>query len=389
MSDETQAIVANGIPLALVSALYIAVTVALAPTALRERHRMSTLALAFFSLFPFLGALTALLARFVLVEGRPFGDHLWIGLAAIVIAALPPLAVLVQIGRGRQLLDRWARSGEVEARAAFLDRELDSVAVVSTRLARARDPEGVARALLGQVGAMLGVDMTVLVLVDEIDGVATGVFGLAGGEELEWARSIRLDLGKQPSGVATAVRTRQPVMADDAGASPFVNQELVREHGVKSIAFVPLLIGRKVTGVVMAAHTTRQRPFQRDEVGLLQTVAAEAALALDRVRFASELAEALERERIVARIARKVRSELDLDSVLEIAVSETGRALDVSRCFIRLGVLGEPMSIGAEWEADGVEPVGDVAEQLPVANLAMNRSETVAVGDVASAPELD
>jgi len=389
MSEKTQAIVANGIPLALVSALYIAVTVALAPTVLRERQRMSTLALAVLSLFPVLAALTALLAGFVVVEGKPFGDHLWIGLAAIVIAAVPPLAVLVQIGRGRQLLDRWARSDEVEARAAFLDRELDSVAAVSNRLARARDPEGVARALLGQVGEMLGADLTVLVLVDEIDEVATGVLGLAGDEELEWTRSIRLDLRERPSGVATAVHERQPVVVDDAAASPIVNQDLVGEHGVKSIAFVPLLIGRKVTGVVIAAHTTRQRPFQRDEVALLQTVAAEAALALDRVRFASELAEALERERIVARIARKVRSELDLDSVLEVAVSETGRALDVSRCFIRLGVADEPMSIGAEWHAAGAAPIGLLAEQLPVVNLALRRRETVAIGDVAAAEELD
>jgi PAS domain S-box-containing protein len=389
MSGETQAIVANGIPLALVSALYTAVTVALAPTALRERHRMSTLALAFLSLFPFLAALTALLAGFVIVEGRPFGDHLWIGLAAIVIAAVPPLAVLVQIGRGKQLLDRWARSGEVEARAAFLDRELDSVAAVSTRLARARDPEGVARVLLEQVGSMLGVDMTVLVLVDEIDGVASGVLGLAGEQELDWARSIRLDLREKPSGVASAVQKRRPIVVDDAETSPIVNQDLVREHQAKSIAFVPLLIGRKVTGVVMAAHTGRQRPFLRDEIALLQTVAAEAALALDRVRFASGLAEALERERIVARIGRKVRSELDLDAVLQVAVAETGRALDVSRCFIRLGVAGEPMPIGAEWDADGVAPVGDVAERLPVANLAMRSGETVAIGDVATAPELD
>ena len=356
MSGETQAIVANGIPLAIVSALYTAVTVALAPTALRERHRMSTLALAFLSLFPFLAALTALLAGFVMVQGRPFGDHLWIGLAAILIAAVPPLAVLVQLGRGRQLLDRLARSGEVEARAAFLDRELDSVAAVSTRLVRARDPEGVAHALLEQFGSMLGVDLIVLVLVDEDEGVARGVLGLTGEQELEWVRSLRLDLGDTPSGIARAVQERKPVVVDDAERSPVVNQELVRQHGAKSLAFVPLLIGRKVTGVVVAAHTSRQRAFRRDEIALLQTVAAEAALALDRVRFASELAEALERERIVARIARKVRSELDLDAVLQVAVSETGRALDVSRCFIRLGMAGEPMSIGAEWDADGVRP---------------------------------
>jgi GAF domain-containing protein len=72
-----------------------------------------------------------------------------------------------------------------------------------------------------------------------------------------------------------------------------------------------------------------------------------------------------------------------------VAVSETGRALDVSRCFIRLGVTGEQMTIGAEWDAEGVPPIGQVAERLPVTNLATSRRETVAIADVLAAPELE
>ena len=129
----------------------------------------------------------------------------------------------------------------------------------------------------------------------------------------------------------------------------------VRESVVaEGAAFIPLLAAQRVLGVLVVASTTE---ITDDELTLLQALAGEGALALDRLRSAEELAEALERERIVARIARKVRSELDLDAVLEVAVSETGRALDVSRCFIRLGVTGDEMSIGAEWDADGVAPV--------------------------------
>src|SRR5262245_37535290 len=296
MSGETQAIVVNGIPLAIVAALYTAVTFALAPTALRERRRMSSLVFAFLSLFPFLAALAVLLAAFVFVEQRPLGDHLWIAFGAIVIAAIPPVAVLVQLGRGKQLVDRWARSGEVEARAAFLGRELGSVAAVSTRLARTRDPESVARALFAQAQSMLGADLAVLVLVDEIDGIASGVLGVSGDEELDWVPSFRLELGDQPSGVARAVRTRKPIVVDDAETSDYVRRDLVEQMNAKSIVFVPLLIGKKVTGVLLLADTSRKRTFERDEIALLQTVAAEGALALDRVRFASELAEALERE---------------------------------------------------------------------------------------------
>src|SRR5215218_10011850 len=110
MSGETQAIVVNGIPLAIVSALYTTVTAALAPTALRERRRMSGIVFAFLSLFPILAALTAVLAGYVVIEATPLGGNLWVGFAITLIATLPPVAVLVQLGRGKQLLNRWAHS---------------------------------------------------------------------------------------------------------------------------------------------------------------------------------------------------------------------------------------------------------------------------------------
>ncbi|MDQ4081968.1 MAG: GAF domain-containing protein, partial [Actinomycetota bacterium] len=98
---------------------------------------------------------------------------------------------------------------------------------------------------------------------------------------------------------------------------------------------------------------------------------------------------ALERERLVAEIARKVRSELDLDEVLQIAVSETGRALGVVRCFIRLGQADERMPVKAEWHARGLQPLGDSADRLAVSNLAARERRTVAIADVENAPELE
>jgi PAS domain S-box-containing protein len=107
------------------------------------------------------------------------------------------------------------------------------------------------------------------------------------------------------------------------------------------------------------------------------------------VHGSEELQAAVERERLVAEISRKVRSELDLDSVLQVAVEETGRAAGVLRCFVRLGEPGEPMPIRAEWDAPGAEPVDPgVAERLPASNLAALERRTVAIGDVEAAEEL-
>jgi PAS domain S-box-containing protein len=259
---------------------------------------------------------------------------------------------------------------------------------VSRSLGRAREPVSVARALLEQVADLLAADFSMLAAVDEDRNEASGVLGLAGKKTLDWWAQLRLDLD-QPSGIARAISARAPVAVEDVRNSTVVSRELARRVDAKSAVFVPLLSGRRVVGVLVVGTSRSRRSFTPDELSMLEAVAAEGALALDRERSAADLAQALERERLVARIARKVRSELDLDAVLEIAVAETGRALDVMRCFIRLGGAGEAMPVRAEWDAAGIAPIGDEAERLAASNLAALRRTTVAIADVAGAEELD
>src|SRR5205823_5200070 len=133
------------------------------------------------------------------------------------------------------------------------------------------------------------------------------------------------------------------------------------------------------------ATTHERRVFSTEELGPLRTLAAEAALALERARSASALEEALERERLVSTIARKVRSELDLDALLRVAVEEIGGALGLARCIVRLGAQGEPTTIGAEATSESVTPLpADVADRLPVSNEALRVRKTIAVADVAT-----
>src|SRR5207237_8621442 len=93
--------------------------------------------------------------------------------------------------------------------------------------------------------------------------------------------------------------------------------------------------------------------------------AGEAAIALDRTRSAAALDDALSRERLVAAISRRIRSSHDLDTITRVAVTETGRALGASRCFLRLGEPGERLPVRAERWAEGRSSVGDAQAQRP------------------------
>jgi PAS domain S-box-containing protein len=131
----------------------------------------------------------------------------------------------------------------------------------------------------------------------------------------------------------------------------------------------------------------RRRPGQPQARHESPQAIAAAPAGPDVVSAEAALSEALERERFVARISARVRSELDVEKLLRIAVQETGTALGVDRCFIRLGDTEDTIPIAAQWHADGLAPI-ETGRRLAVSNLAVRRRETVAIEDVERARDL-
>ncbi|HEY6055174.1 MAG TPA: GAF domain-containing protein, partial [Gaiellaceae bacterium] len=242
------------------------------------------------------------------------------------------------------------------------------------------------RVVADELAGLLGVDFAAVALVDEESGTAEGLVARRHGADLDWWPGQRVDLRKEPSGIASAVFEGGPVQVYDVGASTLVSRRLADLVGAKSGAWIPMIAEERVIGVLVLATTDAHRSFTQEELDVLQAIASEAALALDRSRSAAALADALGRERLVAEISRKVRSEIDVAALMQVAVEETGRALGASRCLIRLGEAGD-LRLAAEWYESGLDPVRDVA-RLPASNLAARELRTVALADVATASEL-
>ena len=77
-----------------------------------------------------------------------------------------------------------------------------------------------------------------------------------------------------------------------ASRTPRPSTRAVHAEGLVSILGVPLKRGARVIGVLFAADR-RQREFSRDEVALLSSLAAHAAVALDNARLLAETRSAL------------------------------------------------------------------------------------------------
>jgi len=308
-------------------------------------------------------------------------------IVAIVLGLVPVLTITAWWRERRLLSSRPAQPAR-EAGEPISERKRvrERVDAFTAELARTLDEESIARLLLEQVVGLLRVEFASL---SQIDGAAArGLLARLYGRELPWWRELRLDLEKESSAISSAVFEAAPFMVYDVAGSPAVNHEIADRVGAKSGVWVPLISGEEVVAVLAAATTQDRRSFHADEVALLQELAGETALALDRSRSASALREALGRERLVADLSRRLRSKLGLDAAMRLAVAEAGPVLQATRCFVRLGEPGN-MLIGAEWSAPGFQPIGKRAAVLPASSLAARERRTVDIADVFDAPELE
>jgi PAS domain S-box-containing protein len=387
VNAETQAVLFNAVPLLLLAALYLTVGVALAPVLWRERRRTRGIGVATALVFPCVGVAAAVVGIDTLVAREPLGGHVFVALAGILLAAVPGVAILRSWDDRALLVTGARRASEAEERLLLRDRELAGVDRLSHQLLDADDQVEIGRAVLAELVDLFQLDLAHLALVEDEGRIARIAVTHDSGNQSDRLRGEVIELEHEASGVGTVVREGAGFAVFDAETSPLVNKRLNEITHVKSCAFVPVRARDEIVGVVFAGMRER-RLFEQAELALMQTLAAEAGLALERTRTARALADALERERLIARISLALRSRRDLDELLQVTVEETARAANVDRCFIRLGEPGEEMPIFAEWDAPGVPRLDDPS-RLPVSNLAARERRTIAVDDVLDAPELN
>ena len=369
MSEATKAIVLNAVPLFVLAAASTAVTAAVLPVLWRDRRRAHPLDWAIVLVLPSSAAAAAIFGVLVVDERRPLGGHVWVSLAAVLVALAPVVFVLARWGDRALIMGGIGRTQEAEDRASVRDRDLEVVGEVSHALVRAATTAAIAQPLVRQVSGLLDVGFAGVAIVSDDGLLAEGVYAELDGREAEWWRDVRVDLRNEPSGIASAVFDAAPVTVYDIASSPLVSPRLVKLVGAHSGAWIPLLAEERVIGVLAVVSTDAKRAFSSDELTVLQAVAAEAALALERVRSAAALSEALDREQTVAIITRRIRGELDPDGVVGVAREELQRALQLDRVEIVIGAASE----------DGT-PI--VAQGERIGALVVERAESLDAGEM-------
>jgi GAF domain-containing protein len=100
---------------------------------------------------------------------------------------------------------------------------------------------------------------------------------------------------------------------------------------------VPFKILDLPAGIVKLKKPTADKKWTEREINLIESLVGNLGEALESARLYEDTRRRAERERIAADISARIRESLDVDTVLQTAVLEMRRALNLDEITIRLG----------------------------------------------------
>ena len=186
--------------------------------------------------------------------------------------------------RVRALLERRRRREE----------ELSGLFDTASDLAGLRDLDAVLRAIVHRARTLLHADISYMTLNDPQRGDT--YMRVTDGSVSAKFQQLRLPPGAGLGGLVAQTGTPYVTANYPEDARFRHTTEIdtgVHEEGLVAILGVPLRLGSSIIGVLFAANRTA-RPFAREEVALLLSLAAHAAVAIDTARLLAETQSALE-----------------------------------------------------------------------------------------------
>ncbi|MBI2897114.1 MAG: GAF domain-containing protein [Deltaproteobacteria bacterium] len=302
------------------------------------------------------------------------------------------------LGLGRRS-DRPYRDDELRA-AAILGSQL-AIQVENARLYAEAHRRVRLLSVLFSLGRLGSEVLEVAPLADRVVALV-GAALAADGSTLHLLRSDRLELvahrgdsdvsglGDLPIDESTpagrAASTRQ-IMSTE-GAPPAAAASVGGRHVVAA----PLVAKDRLVGVLCVVRRS-DRPFADEEIRLLESSAAQTAIALEHARLFEEARHGVEELRLLLDVGRVITASLDLDQILEQAAGIVTRLVGASNCSILLVDPGTRQLRGVATASpalrEKVRTVRISLDETSVAVRSLVERRPVAVADTSTSTEVN
>ncbi len=193
--------------------------------------------------------------------------------------------------------------GSLEQRVAARTRDLNIASNVSRQITTELNLDNLLRQVVQLTAKEFGYYATSVFLLDEKQNALAMAAGAGAQGEIPIPSQPAIPLGADPSIIARAARTGEPVNVPDVTTSPAFLY-MPEFPDTKSELAIPMVLGERIVGV-FDVQSEKPNRFGGDDLTVLTTLAEQIAIA---VRNAQLFAEA-EQARVVAENANSVKSE--------------------------------------------------------------------------------
>ncbi len=243
---------------------------------------------------------------------------------------------------------------------AHRERWLEASREILNAILTRRDLDAVLGLIADRARELVSADLATISV--PVPGTDQLVVETASGAYADDLRAVRFPIEGSISG--EVVRRGRAIVVEDATSDPRAFQPLVRLGHMGPAIFVPLSSQGKAFGTLAAANVDGGRPFEKQDVRVLEAFAAQTALALEAARTQADLERLAileDRERIARELHDGVIQSLfavamglqaaavmsgneELSARIEGAVAELDRVIRDLRNYIfglRPGILGD------------------------------------------------
>ncbi|MCR4408127.1 MAG: GAF domain-containing protein, partial [Anaerolineae bacterium] len=270
------------------------------------------------------------------------------------------------------------------ARTQARARQLTTLNEVSRSITSTLDLPAVLRLIIAKAMEILEVEAGSLLLADEERDEL--VFQIALGPVETKLADARLPLGTGIAG--TVAQTGEPLIVNDVRHDPrwYTDLDMITDFATRSIICVPLISHDTVIGVVEAINKKDGTPFNDEDLNLLTSFAAQAAIAIQNARLFEAQRRRNEELEALRQASLRLTSTLELQPILEAILDHALQLVSADDAHVFL-YDGQQLTFGAAlWAGGGQQKPYSEPRPHGLTYMVARSGERIVVPDMSDHP---